>query len=171
MIGKRARLQVIEHQIVGRVFGCPDLLHDHVLLALEFVRIECGVRENVGQHVERERHIGFQHACVVGGGLKARRGVDVAAHRLDLLGDLARATALGALERHVLQEMRDAVLVGLLVAAAGADPHAKRRGLQMRHAVGGDREAGGKTRNFNGHAAAPSRAARLAARMKRSTAP
>ena len=139
---ERARLQIVEHEIVGRVLGRTDLLHDDVLLALELVRIELRIRQDVGQHVERERHVAFQHAGVVGGGLEARRGVDVAANRLDLLGDLARAAALGALERHVFQEMRDAVLVRPLVAAAGADPDAERRGLQMRHAVGDDRQAG-----------------------------
>ena len=58
--------------------------------------------------------------------------------------------------------MRDAVLVRPLVAAAGADPDAERGRLQMRHRVGHDRQAGGKTCDFDAHAAAPSRAARLA---------
>jgi hypothetical protein len=40
----------------------------------------------------------------------------------------------------------------------------------MRHRVGDDREPGGKARHLDGHAAAPSSAARLAARMNRSTA-
>ena len=55
---------------------------------------------------------------------------------------ICRARApLGALERHVLEQMRDAVLVRPLVAAAGPDPDAERGGLQMRHAVGDDRQA------------------------------
>ena len=87
------------------------------------------------------------------------------------LGDLARGAALGALERHVLEQMRDAVLVRQFVAAARADPDAERDGLQMRHAVGDDRQARRQLGDFNAHAAAPSRAARLAARMNRSTAP
>ena len=103
----------------------------------------------------------LQHAGVIGGGLDAGGGVEVAADRLDLLGDLARGAPRGALERHVLEQMRDAVLVRLLVAAAGADPDAERGGLQMRHAVGDDRQAGRKAGDFDAHAAAPSRAARL----------
>src|ERR1044072_1210995 len=57
------------------------------------------------------------------------------------------------------------MLVGLLVATAGADPYAKRSRLQMRHRVGLHYEAGGKTRDFDAHAAAPSCAARLTERI------
>ena len=39
----------------------------------------------------------------------------MAADRLDLLGDVAGAAPLGALEGHVFEEMRDAVLVVRLV--------------------------------------------------------
>src|SRR5262245_12541236 len=66
--------------------------------------------------------------------------------------------------------MRDTMLVRPFVAAAGTDPHAKRGGLQMRHRVSDDNEAGGKTRDLDAHAAAPSCAARLAERIWRSTA-
>ena len=40
------------------------------------------------EDVEGERHVVLEHAGVVGGGLDAGRGVDLAADRLDLLGDL-----------------------------------------------------------------------------------
>ena len=78
----------------------------------------------------------------IGGRFDAGRGIEIAADRLDLLGDLARGAPLGALEGHVFEQMRDAVLVGLFVAAAGADPDPERGGFQMRHAVGHDRQAG-----------------------------
>ena len=108
-----------------------------------------------------------QHARIIGRGLDRGGRVEVAADRLDLLGDLARACAACALECHVLEQMRDAVLVRPLVTAAGADPDAERGGLQMRHRVGHDHEAGGKTRDFDAHAAAPSCAARLTGRIWR----
>ena len=135
---KRGLLQPFEHQIVGGVLRGADLLHDDVLLALQLLGIERGIGQDVGQHVERERHIGLEHARVVGGGFHAGGGIEIAADRLDLLGDLARGAPRGALERHVLEQMRDAMLVGLLVAAAGPDPDAERGGVQMRHRVGGD---------------------------------
>src|SRR5947207_14448652 len=66
--------------------------------------------------------------------------------------------------------MRNAVLVRPLIAAAGADPYTKRRSLQVRHGIGHDDQAGGKTRDFDAHAAAPSCAARLTERIWCSTA-
>ena len=50
----------------------------------------------------------------------------MAADRLDLLGDGAGAAPLGALERHVLEKMRDAVDLGRLVPRADIDPDAER---------------------------------------------
>ncbi len=104
-----------------------------------------------------------QHARIIGRGLDRGRGIEVAADRLDFLGDLARGAALGALERHVFEQMRNAVLVAVLVAAAGADPDAERGGFQMRHGVRHDGQTGRQTGYFDAHAAAPSRAAREAA--------
>ena len=160
LVRKRRLLQPLEHQIVGRILGGADLLHDHVLLALQLLRIERRIGQDVGENVERERHVGREHARVISRALDAGGGVKVAADRLDLLGDLPGGSPAGALEGHMLQEMRDAVLVRPLVAAATAGPDAERGGLQMRHGVGHDRETRRKTRDFDAHAAAPC-AARL----------
>ena len=67
-----------------------------------------------------------KHAGVVGGRLDAGRGVDLAADILDLLGDLAGGAARRALEGHVLEQVRDAVLVVALVSRAGLDPDPER---------------------------------------------
>ena len=160
---------MLEDEIVRRVGDRADLLDDDVLLARQF-RVESRLGQNVGQHVERERHVGLEHARVVSGALGAGRGIEIAAHRLDLLGDLARRAPPRALERHMFEEMRNAVLVVMLVAAAGSDPNAERRRLEMRHRVGHHIDAGLQGRYFNTHAAAPSCAARLVLRTKRSTA-
>ena len=47
--------------------------------------------QDVGEDIDRQRHVVVQHAGVVGGGLDAGRGVDLAADILDLRGDLAGA--------------------------------------------------------------------------------
>jgi len=167
---KGGRLQAVEHEIVGRIVRRADLLDDHALLTCKLRRIERRVGENIGQNVERERHVGLEHARIERGGLHAGRRVEIAADRLDLLGDLLRAAPRRALERHVFEQMGNAVLVGQFVAAAGAHPHAERCGLQMRHVVGDDGQTGRQAGDVDAHAAAPSCAARLAARMKRSTA-
>jgi hypothetical protein len=75
--------------------------------------------------------------------LDAGRGIEVAANRLHLLGDLPGGAPLRALERHVFEQMRDAMLVRPLVAAAGADPDAERGGFQVRHLVGHDGQTRG----------------------------
>ncbi len=95
--------------------------------------------------------VGLEDTGVIGRGFDAGAGIEVAADGLDCLRELARVAALGALEGHVLEEMRDAVLVRLLVAAAGPDPHAKRGGFQMRHGVGDDCQPGWKLGEFDGH--------------------
>jgi hypothetical protein len=100
---------MIEHDIVRRVFRLADLLQDDVALALEFVRIEPAVLENVGENVDRQRQIFRQHLGVVTGSFAARVGVEIAADRFDLDRDVGGAAALGALERHMLEQVRDAV--------------------------------------------------------------
>src|SRR6186997_3203294 len=65
--------------------------------------------------------------------------------------------------------MRNAVLVGLLVAAPDAGPDSERRRLQMRHAVGDHGQAGRKLGNVDAHPATPCFAARLTERTNRST--
>ena len=68
---------------------------------------------------------------------------------------MARAlTPPRALEGHMLQEMRKAVLAGALVARAGADPDAERGGLEMRHGVGDDAQSRGQSGDARGHEAA-----------------
>ena len=86
----------------------------------------------------------LQHLGVIGGALARGVGVEVAADRLDLLGDGAGAAPLGALERHVLEEMRDAVDLGRLVAGADIDPEAERDRLDRVIAVGDDAQAVGE---------------------------
>ncbi len=168
LVGIGGLLQTVPDQVIRGILGSPDLLHDDVLLALELGLVERGIRKDVGQHVERKRHVGAQHARIVGRGLDRGGRIEIAAHRFDLLRDLARATPRGSLERHVLEEMRNAVLVRPFVPASDADPDAERSGLQMRHRVRHHDETRGKARDLDTHAAAPSCAARLVERMWRS---
>src|SRR5260370_7546313 len=88
--------------------------------------------EEVGWLVEWERHVGPRDARVIGGCLDRGCGVEVAPHRLDLLRDLTGGTARSPLECHVLEQVRDAMLIRSLVATAGTDPDPNRTGPQMR---------------------------------------
>src|SRR5690606_20139257 len=158
----------VEYDVVGCVVGCTDFLQNHALLARQFLRVEGGAGEDVRENVERERHVLAEDARVVTGVLEARGGVEIAAGVLDLLDDLARVAARRSLEGHVLKKMRDAVLVRLLVARAGADPDAERGRAQMVHAVGDDRKIACELFDACAHAAAPT--ARLRSETKRATA-
>src|SRR5271169_9326 len=160
---------MFEHDIVGRVLRRADLLHDHAFLALQLIRHEGGIGENVRENVERQRNIGLHDARVIGSGFRRGSGVEIAADRLDFLDDFTRRAPRRAFEGHVFQQMRDAVLVGLLVAAADAGPHPERRGLKMRHRIGDDGEAGRQLGHINTHPAAPCFAARLTESTNRAT--
>src|SRR5262249_7738395 len=56
--------------------------------------------------------------------------------RIDLLRDLRRGAALGALEEEMLQEVRDAGLRARLVARAVLDPDADRGRREVRELLG-----------------------------------
>ena len=110
------------------------------------------VGENVADYVERQADVAAHDAGEIAGPLDAGLGVEVAADVLDRLGDVARASLARALERHVLQEMRQPVLARALVTRADRHEDADRRGLHMRRPVSDDGEARGQGRDMNAHA-------------------
>ncbi len=137
-------LQPVEDHVVGRVERLADLRQDHAALGLDLGILEQRVEQDVGDHLHREGHVGAQYAGVVGGGLAAGVGVDVAADVLDLLGDAARGPGAGALERHVLEKVGDPVLRLALVPGAGVDPDPHRGAPEAGHPLGHDPEAVGQ---------------------------
>ena len=160
---------MLEYDIVRRILCGADFLLDHALLALEFFRIEGRIGENIGQYIEAESNVGLEHARVIGGGFVAGGSIEITTDRLDFFRNLLRRSPCRTLERHMFQQMRHAVLIGLFVAAANAGPYAKCRGLQMLHRVGDDRQSRWKLGDFDAHPAIPCFAARLTERMNRST--
>ncbi len=153
LVGKGALLEIIEDDVVGRVVGLADLLQDDGALAFELGRVEGRVLQDVGEDVERERHVLLQHLGVIGRALARGIGVEVAADRLDLLGDGAGAAPLGALERHVLEKMRDAVDLRRLVPGADIDPQPERDRVHRIDAVGDDAQPVRQRREPGCHAA------------------
>ncbi len=147
--GKGGLLEAVEHDVVWRIVRLPDLLQDHAALALKLLRLEGGVGQDVTDDVGGQRGIFLQYLGVIGGLFAGRVGVQMAAHRLDFLGDLRRRAAFGAFERHMLQEMRDAILYLGFVAGAGGDIGAQRDGLDPLHPFSHDREAGGQSGQAN----------------------
>ncbi len=107
---------------------------------------EVGIR---GRLQTMERGIFFQHLDVIRGLLARGVGVDLAAHRLNLLGNLHGAARRRALERHVFEEVRDAVLGRGFTARAGTDIGAERHCLHPLHPFGHDGQAIRQARDLN----------------------
>src|SRR5579862_2907306 len=82
----------------------------------------------IGNDIDRFFEMLIEEARVKAGVLFGSKGVQVAADRFERLRDLLDAVALSPLEHHVLDEMRDAVRLELLIARADIDPDADRDG-------------------------------------------
>ena len=79
-----------------------------------------------------------EHLDVVAHQLLRREGVQASADGIDGAGDIFSGPAGGALEEHVLDEMRDAVLFMGFAAGAGADPDADGDRTHVGHHLGND---------------------------------
>ena len=77
-------------------------------------RVEHALGENVADHVQRQTGVNPENAGEIAGPLDPGLRIEVAADVLDRLGDVAGASPPRALERHVLDEMRQPVLAGAL---------------------------------------------------------
>jgi hypothetical protein len=150
--GKGRLLEEVEGDVLGRIKRGRDLLQDQVALAGKLGFVEARRHDDVTQDVEGERHVVAHHARIIGGRVDAGRRVQLAAHRLDLLGDILRGPARRSLEGHVLQEMRDAVLAFRFAPAACAHPKPERHGLDFGHGVADHGQAIGKLCLLEAHA-------------------
>ena len=155
LFGKGGFLEEIEDHVVGGVVGLVDLLDDDALFAGQFVLVHHRMLQDVGDDVDGQFQVFFKDLGVVRGVFAGRIGVQVAADGLDLLGDLLGVAAFGALEGHVLQQMRHAVDPGVLVAGADLDPGAQRHGLDRVHDVGDDAKAALKFGDLDAQGRAP----------------
>ena len=156
-------LEMVEDDVVGGVGGLADFLKHHRALPDQFLAVEDRVLEHVGDEVERQRRVVVQDLGIIGRLLARRVGVELAADILDLLGDAEGGAPLGALEQHVLDEMRHAVDARGLVARADPDPAAERDRLHAGHRVGGDAQPVRQRGHADAHAAS------LAARARATT--
>ncbi len=95
----------IEHAVLGRIERGADLLDDDAAARAPAPADRRRSCYRMSERMSTARSAsGLQDARVIGGGLDAGGGVDLAADRLDLLGDVGRRAARGALEGHVLEQ-------------------------------------------------------------------
>ncbi len=111
----------------GRVVAAADLLQHHLDLAGDLLGVEARKAHHVAQHIDARGQLPRRKGGVVDRDVVGGVGVDAPAHALDLARHLADAAALGALEEHVLVEMGEPQLAGLLVGGADAGPDLHRR--------------------------------------------
>ena len=105
--------QEVVDEILRRVLHHRDLLEHDLPLGVE-VR-ERRREDHVRHHVERPLEMTVGDARVDDRGLARRRGVELAAHLVEDLGDLLGRVRARTLEEQVLDEVRDAGLrVGLV---------------------------------------------------------
>ena len=123
-------------EILRRVLVHRDLLEHDLALRVE---VGEGRREDhVRHHVDRGLQVLVGDARVDDRVLAGGGRVQLAAERVEDLGDLLRAVRARALEEQVLDEVRDAGLRVALVARAGADPEPERDGAHLREALRDD---------------------------------
>ena len=112
------------NQVLGVVRLHLQLFQDDALLLLDVLVMEQRMQHQVRKDVEDQRQVLVQHLGVEADHLLGREGVQVASDGVHRAGDVLRRAAGGPLEYHVLDEVRDAVLFGRLLAASGAHPDA-----------------------------------------------
>ena len=100
-----------------------DFPADDVLFLLELGLRQCRIENQPGEGLEENRQRGGRPVDVIDGAVEAGVGVPVAARRLHGVCEGVPVVVAGALEDHVLEEMRDArAEVLVLVHAAGGHP-------------------------------------------------
>ena len=130
------------HEIVGRILDHLDFFEDDFLFATDLVFDERGTHDDVREQLDGERQMLVEHLDVVAGVLFRRERVELAANRVDRLRDILGRSRVGALEEHVLDEVRNpAERVGF-VARPPRQPHANRHGPNLRHRLGDETETG-----------------------------
>ena len=124
--------------VLGIVHLHLQLFEDDAFFLLDVLRLEQGIADQIGHHVEGFRQMLVQHLDVVADQFLGGERVQAAADGIHRPGNLLRCAVLGALEHHVLDEVRQAGFVQLLFARARGDPQADRDAAHVRHPLGDD---------------------------------
>ena len=132
LIPKLHPAEQLMHHILGGVLLHGDLLQDDAALLVQLPFIQGGVQGHVAEDVHRQGQILVNHLGVEAGAILARKGVELAAHRVHLLGNLPGIALLRPLKNHVLQKVRKPILPGLLHHGAHPQPHADGNRAQVR---------------------------------------
>jgi len=118
-----------------------DFFEDHLSFLLHIARIEPWAKNEIGDDVKGDGQVLVEHFGVEAGEFLSGERIEHAADGVHRTGNLFGGAALRALEDHVLEEMGDAVLRGVLPARARANPDAHGDRTHMGHRLGQDNQA------------------------------
>ena len=136
-------------QILRIVLVHLDLFEDH-LFFLGNIRVDESRSQNqVREHIERNRQVLIEHLGIEASHFLGRKGVEHSANRVHRLRDSFGCPPLGALEDHVLNEMREAVILRRFTARSRSQPDAHRDRTHVRHLLRDDYESVRQFRAFD----------------------
>ena len=108
----------LEGVAVGIIFGFPDFLDDDIFFLQKFLCGKNGIQHDIGEEVERCGQFFIDRFDIKLGDLFAGEGVQPAAQPIGHVGDLLHIVMFAALEKHVFDQMVDAVGCSAFGAAA-----------------------------------------------------
>ena len=119
--GEGSRLEILIKAPFGIILVALEFGNDDGLLALKFLRIERGMEGHVAYHIDAGLPVLGRHVREVAGFVKTRVGVEISAKGLHVLRQLSLGAGFRPLEDHVLENVADAELRGLLMGGARTD--------------------------------------------------
>ena len=129
------------HQVVRRVFHHFDFFLNHLALFRNVFGAEKRVLHEVGQDFKRPRQLLVKRFDGKTGGLLRRERVKMSANGVRRPRNLFGRAVRGALENHVLEEVRNPVFLLALVPRARAQPDSDGDGTHGGHGFSDDGEA------------------------------
>ncbi len=96
---------MVEDDVVGRVARFAEFGEHDMALALQFLGVEIGVADEIGDQLAAELEVACQGARLEDGMVARGPGVERSAFILDRLGDGLGRTAARTLEHHMLDHM------------------------------------------------------------------
>src|SRR5215471_11488791 len=131
-------------EVVRVVLVHLDLFENDAPFADDVLGIKYRAKHQVAEDIERNRQMLIQDLDVETDAFLGGKSVHIPTDGVDLAGDLLGGATLGAFEDHMLDEMGDAIPLGVLITGAGLEPHANGSRANVRHLLGDDGEAVGQ---------------------------
>ena len=133
MIFPKALGENLMYEVIRIVLVHLDFFQNHAALAADVGRFKQRIENQIAQHIHRRRQMLVEHLGRKTNTFLRRKRVHIAAERIHLARNLFRRAVLGSLKQHVLDEVRNPVLVRILVARPGLHPNSHRDRADVLH--------------------------------------